>query len=51
MRKYPLSLTNCTAGSDCKAMDNPLVLRTVRETYTDMEEVCCEGYTRNPSTG
>ncbi|XP_067625169.1 fibrillin-2 [Eurosta solidaginis] len=46
MRKYPVDL-NCTGN--CSA--NPLVLRTVKENYTDMEEVCCTGYVRDTKTG
>lgn len=47
MRKYP------EASSDCSSFSchNPLVLRPIRETYTDMEEVCCEGYKEDLKTG
>ncbi|TMW43059.1 hypothetical protein DOY81_011861 [Sarcophaga bullata] len=47
MRKYPES------GADCSSFEchNPLVLRPIRETYTDIEEVCCEGYKNHSTTG
>lgn len=47
MRKYP---EQCESY-ECRSGLNPFVLRPVKETYTDVEEVCCEGYEREGKAG
>lgn len=47
MRKYPEAVSDCSS-SPCYSS---LILRPIRESYMDTEQVCCEGYEEDPKTG